>query len=185
MIDSYGQRGISIGSYLSLRMGNLIMGIALHWLEENSFYTDRKGKRKRRFSHVIVYTDNVSIFGSNRTQVKRAMQDITECLCINFKLTVTSPWIFRSLEKDGFYDVAGYKIYASHTTIRKRSFKRTRNECIRNKRDYDPLTARSVASRWGQLKWTDSFNFCTKYKYFRAFSQSKKVIQNEAKSRIL
>jgi hypothetical protein len=113
------------------------------------------------------------------------MQDLAEYLCLEYKLTISSPWIFRDLEKDGFFDVAGFKIYPDHMTVRKRSFKRIRNQAIRNNRDFDETSARSVASRWGQLRWTDSYKFCKKYKYFRTLSHSIEVIRNEAKNSVL
>jgi hypothetical protein len=185
LIDSYGSRGICIGSYLALRVANMMVGLALYWLDERNFYYNRKGEIKgKRYSHIIVYTDNISIFGANKTQVRKSMQDLAEYLCLNYKLTIKSPWVFRNLEKDGFFDVAGYKIYADHSTVRKRTFKRIRNEAIRNNRDFDSSTARSVTSRWGQLKWTDSYKFCRKYKYFRTLSHAKEVVRNEAKNAI-
>lgn len=182
LIDSYGERGISIGSYLALRMANAMMGLALYWLDERNFYYDKRGRRKgKRYTRLIVYTDNISIFGANKTQVKKAMQDLAEHLCANYKLTIKSPWIFRNLEKDKFFDVAGFKIYSDHITIRKRSFKRIRNEAMRNKKEFNTADARSIASRWGQLKWTNSYNFCRKYKYFSLLTKAKRTIRNEAK----
>jgi hypothetical protein len=55
LIDSYGERGVCIGSYLALRMANVLMGIAVYQLDESNFYCGRNGRRKgKRYSHIIV-----------------------------------------------------------------------------------------------------------------------------------
>jgi hypothetical protein len=191
IIDSYGEKGISIGSYLSLRMGNLVMGIAMHWLEQNAYRNTCRIRRDKishlrvpLYSHIIVYTDNISIFGSNKSQVKKAMRLFVEYLNQMCKLTVKQPWIIRSLRNDGFYDIAGYKVYKDHVSIRKRTFKRLRNVSLRAKRKFEPNKANTIASYYGYIKHTNSFIFARKYKFFRSLKRAKEVQRNEAKSRV-
>ena len=80
-------------------------------------------------------------------------------------------------------DMAGYDIRRTHIIMRKRVTKRMIRTFSRAYTDANRTgtvslkRARSVASRWGALKQTNSYKFCRKYHVHQTLTKAKGVVR--------
>lgn len=88
-------RGILIGSPVSKDLCNYYMSYLYHFISEKMFEkTVRRGRKKvtRLISHVMIYMDDIVVFGSNKKNVQKAMGLIIDYVKNYLGLTVKPTW---------------------------------------------------------------------------------------------
>lgn len=97
-------KGILIGSPVSKDMCNYYMSRLYHYASENVAVTKtRRGKttRKRLLQHIIIYADDILIFGGNKRDLQKAMALLVRFAADELGLTIKPNWRkFRTMYTD-------------------------------------------------------------------------------------
>lgn len=113
------KNGLSIGNYTSQSLSNIYL-VPL----------DRYIKQTLQFENYVRYADDFVIVSSNKRKLEKAIPLIVEFLEKELHLKVHTPIkIYKIVERP--IDFCGYKHSKTHTTLRKRNWKKTRRMLIR------------------------------------------------------
>ena len=170
--------GLVIGSYLSQHLCNLYLSQLYHEIKENMFYTKRNAKMPQ-VQHVLFYMDDILLIGSNKTQLRHAVKHIIDFAASKLGLTIKPTWQIHPLDGTHFIDMMGYRIYPTHTTLRRRVFLRARRAFkgkYRKKLTYEQ--AQKCVSYYGYFVHTDLYHFTHKYKIPSIIYKARRVISN-------
>lgn len=184
LIDSYGDKGLCIGSYLSQFLANYYLSYAYHFLDEKCFKTRHKRNGKntnvRLLSHHLFYMDDIIIFSPNKKYLRMCIKKLFKYLQMNLELEVKPEHQLFKLDSRPI-DMMGFKFYTYKTTIRKRIFVRI-NRLIskyRNPNRIMTLTnAKSIMCYKGYLDHSDSRKYKEKHKFERIALTARRVIRN-------
>ncbi|PQJ09565.1 reverse transcriptase [Flavipsychrobacter stenotrophus] len=105
IIDS--AEGLPIGNYLSQFLANFYLSYFDHWLKEVV-----------KVKYYFRYADDLVILSSNKNELHRVLALIREYMECNLNLEVKDNYQVFPIDTRGL-DFVGYKIYHSHTLIRK------------------------------------------------------------------
>ena len=167
------KNGLSLGSYLSQFLGNLYLSDIYHNVE--SMHYKRRNKLIKSVSFVCFYMDDILIVGSNSRKLINVAKQI-EIYCLDKGLQIKPNWSCININ-DGFIDMAGYRIFKTHITIRRATFKKIRRAYLRaDRKPHDIVYARRVISYQGKLKYSKSSKFCSKYNVYKVFKKAKGVL---------
>lgn len=117
---------------------------------------DRYVKQSLRIKHYIRYMDDTVILFTDKVYLKSILQKLTQFIKNKLHLEF-SKWYIESIKKG--LNFVGYRIFQSHTLIRKSSVVR----CKRKIKSYllygkyDKLY-KSLVSWYGHIQWADSHN---------------------------
>lgn len=182
LLDTY-QEGLCIGSYLSQFLANYYLSYACHYLTENAFIDrksrkDKKVKKIRLISHVLIYMDDIIIFGSNKKHLKRASMLLEKYLEKKLGLHLKEKKeLFDTRSRP--IDMMGYIIYHDHIEIRKHIFLKMRKLFIKYKDTNKKMSiedARALLSYKGYLDHSNSEKFKIKYKTKRTLDIARRVV---------
>lgn len=177
LIDSFEQ-GLSIGSYLSQYLCNLYMSALYHHIKEDLHKT-RRGKRINLVKHCLIYMDDILMIGSSRKDLEKATKSVMR-KASEMGLTIKSNYQVRKIDGNCI-DMLGYKIYRTHTEIRRRIFLRVRRSFRRAGKNITLQIAKKCLSYYGYLKHTNSRRIERKWKVRKIIKKCKGVIRNESK----
>lgn len=181
MLGSF-ERGLSIGSYLSQYLCNLYMSILYHEIKENMCRT-RKGKRGNKrvnlVRHCLIYMDDILLIGQRKRDLEKAAK-LTVRKASEMGLEIKPNYQVGQIDGNCI-DMLGFKIYRTHTEIRRRTFLRVRRSFRRARKRLTEGVARKCLSYYGYLKHTNSRRFQRKWKVRRTIKKCKGVIRNESK----
>ena len=97
-------KGILIGSPVSKDLCNYYMSKLYHYACEQLYKTKRrrgKEERTRLLSHIMIYMDDIQIYGSNKRDVQKAMQLLVAYAADVLKLTIKPDWRkYRTMYRD-------------------------------------------------------------------------------------
>lgn len=187
LIGMYKQ-GVSIGSYLSQYLCNLYLSQLYHYIKEDLYKirkSKRGDKRKNLVRNALLYMDDILLTGSSSKDLAKACRMIAE-KCQEMKLEIKPNYSIRAC--DGI-DMMGYRIFRTHTEIRKKIFLRVRRaykkaiKRIKTGRAIDARLARKCLSYYGYLKNTDSRRLARRLRAKETLKICKGVIQDESKIR--
>lgn len=177
LLDTF-DNGLSIGSYLSQHLGNLYLSDIYHKLEALS--KTRRGKRTKIVTFQAFYMDDILIVGKNSRELVKAANLIAE-MCREKGLEIKPTWSCQKID-NSFIDMAGYRIYRDHITVRRGTMKKIRRTFVRY--DADSKTrARRVISHYGIIKHADSYKFCRKYDVHKKLKSAKEVVSKSGKKK--
>lgn len=184
LIDSYGDKGLCIGSYLSQFLANYYLSYAYHFLDEKCFKTRHKRNGKitnvRLLSHHLFYMDDIIIFSPNKKYLRMCIKKLFKYLQMNLELEVKPEHQIFKLDSRPI-DMMGFKFYTYKTTIRKRIFVRI-NRLISKYRNPDRImtlaNAKSIMYYKGYLDHSDSRKYKEKHKFGRIALTARRVIRN-------
>lgn len=184
LIDSYGDKGLCIGSYLSQFLANYYLSYAYHFLDEKCFKTRHKRNGKitnvRLLSHHLFYMDDIIIFSPNKKYLRMCIKKLFKYLQMNLELEVKPEHQLFKLDSRPI-DMMGFKFYTYKTTIRKRIFVRI-NRLISKYRNPDRImtltNAKSIMCYKGYLDHSDSRKYKEKHKFGRIALTARRVIRN-------
>lgn len=183
LIDTY-EEGLCIGSFLSQYLANYYLSYAYHFISEQ-IYRVRRGKVNQLATHVLFYMDDMLVLGTSKHNLERVFKHTNKYINDVLNLSIKDNYRLYSLDDDKFIDMMGFKIYRSHTTIRRKTFLRLRSLYMRYKDSTKPMSidvARTMVSYYGWIKNSNSFKFKTKYKVERTLRRAKEVISSYDKS---
>lgn len=176
LIDTYDE-GLCIGSYLCQYLANYYLSYAWHYIDNNC-YTYRRGKRINYVSKKLFYMDDIILFSPNLKNLRKARKMLHSYLKNDLGIRFKSDNNYH--RGDERVDMMGYKISRSHTTIRKRNWKRIRRLLIRYKNQNRNMTeevARKLISYNGMIVNSNSVKIKKKYNAVRTINRAKGVIK--------
>lgn len=179
------EEGLPIGSYLSIKLCALYVADLYHHIEGGYLY-QKRGETVNAVNKVLIYLDDIFIFGSNATQMKKVIKGAT-AYAESMGLTIKPDWRLLSLspkDPNAHVDVVGYKVYRDRITTRRSNYLRLRQTVRDFKREPTNVTyARSLTARLGLfLKYTNSRRFVCKYRTTKLSKRARKVVSNYDKS---
>lgn len=187
LIGMYEQ-GVSIGSYLSQYLCNLYLSQLYHYIKEDLYKirkSKRGDKRKNLVKNALFYMDDILLTGTSSKDLAKACKMIAE-KCQEMKLEIKPNYSIRTC--DGI-DMMGYRIFRTHTEIRKKIFIRVRRaykkalKHIKTRRAIGVRLARKCLSYYGYLKNTNSRRLARRLLAKETLKICKGVIRNESKIR--
>lgn len=160
-----------VGFYTSPWIANLYLE-KLDWYIEQNLYKIRRGKRVKYVTHHLRYVDDILLFGTSKSDLKKAVKQIKEYLKINYDLEIKPCWEIKRIgkhDKDsgklikGTYwlDIGGYKFCKDATILRDGiylSAKRLARKMYKAGY-YTVHQAQSIISRIGWAKHSDARRF--------------------------
>ena len=193
LIDTY-DKGLLIGSYLSLWLCNLYLSIAYHYASEDLVKTRKKRNgvkvRKRLAFKVAFYMDDIVLIGPRKKDVYKALRMLSTFMKDRLDLELKEDWrVFELGGKNSGQpiDIMGYKIYKDTTTIRSTTFLKIRraykkaNDIMRKEERIPVELARRCVSYYGKVKHTDSFKFAKEYNIEQTIRAARRAISDESK----
>lgn len=185
LISMYEQ-GVSIGSYLSQYLCNLYLSQLYHYIKED-LYKIRKSKRgdrrKNLVKNALFYMDDILLTGTSSKDLAKACRMISK-KCQEMKLEIKPNYSIRTC--DGI-DMMGYRIFRTHTEIRKKIFLRVRRaykKALKHTKTGQAIgvrLARKCLSYYGYLKHTNSKKLQRKWKARYIIKKCKEMVKNESK----
>ena len=172
------ERGLSIGSYLSQYLCNLFMSILYHHIKEDLFKT-RRGKRKNLVKNCLIYMDDIYVDSGSKKDLEKSIKMIIR-KAAEINLEIKQNFLIKRTDEN-FVDMLGFKIYRTHTEIRKRIFLRIRRNFRKARKDINIRVAKKCLSYFGYLKHTNSQKIQRKLKIKETLKLCKGVIKNEGK----
>lgn len=169
-------QGVLIGVYSSQWFANMILQPL-----------DELIKQSKLCSHYVRYMDNITIFGSNKRNLKKLKLLIDEWLN-NHSLKLKDDWqIFPTAKR--LPDAVGFRYGKNYTLVRKRTLLRIKRSLNRYKKrtaTHHRVTykeASSLISRLGQLKHCNNVNIYNKlYNGEKIERQLKSIVRKNMKN---
>lgn len=177
LLESF-EKGLSIGSYLSQYLCNLFMSILYHYIKEDLFKT-RRGKRKNLVKNCLIYMDDIYVDSGSKKDLEKSIKMIIQ-KAAEINLEIKQNFIIKRTDEN-FVDMLGFKIYRTHTEIRRRIFLRIRKNFRKARKDINIRIAKKCLSYFGYLKHTNSQKIQRKLKVKETLKFCKGVVKNESK----
>ena len=193
------EQGLCVGSPLSQWLCNYYLSFAYRYIE-HSLYKIRKKKdgtkeRIRLIKMQWFYMDDILLVGSSKADVKTGMKKLVAFCKETLGLIIKPNW---SLFKIDYIDknkkhhgncinMMGYRIYRSHTVIRRKIFIKTRRNYTkirrfaRRKHPAPLWLAQRCVSYYGWIKNSNLIKFSDKIKLKEMFRAAKRRISYESK----
>lgn len=173
-VDGYA--GFMIGALPSQWASQYMMSFIYRFAKNK--YSLRRGKRITTVKHMLLFMDDMVLFGSNRKQLKRTVEYIIQYTKSELGWTIKPDWHIRCID-DFNIDMMGYVIRKDGSiTIRGRNFIKARRLALRHKKRYSITQARRLISYKGFFDYSDSKQVIKKYQFNRCFNDAKKTISN-------
>lgn len=180
LVDSFEQ-GLSIGSYLSQYLCNAYMSIIYHQIKEH-MYKIRRGTRTNLVRRCLIYMDDILMIGSRKRDLEKAIKLVT-ATAKDMGLTIKPNYQVYTV--DGYcVDMLGYRVYRTHTEIRKAIFIRARRAYKKYHKAPTVRMARKCISYYGYLKHSNSRRIEKRWKVKSTIKNCKGVIRNGYESTV-
>ena len=190
LIDTYGDKGLCIGSYLSQFLANYYLSYAYHFLSEKCFTIRKKrnGTKEeiRLIRFQLFYMDDIILFSPNKKYLKKCVKMFIKYLSDELGLDVKESHQLFPLDSRPI-DMMGYKIYTYKTTVRRRMFKRANSIISKYKKKEKKMpikVARAFMSYKGFFDNSNSIKYKRKTKFNRVFKKAREVIRREARGNV-
>ena len=165
-------KGLPIGNFTSQIFANVYLTPA-----------DRYAKQSLKVPLYVRYADDMLLASNNKRQLRRQVEDLVSFIERSLRLRCHRERIqIRALSDsgDGFADFCGFKMYRSHTHVRKRTFLRIRRTAAALSRRVTLSRARSFMSYWGYLKRADCASWTKEaLSRFRLSDLRKKISESD------
>ena len=171
LIERITRDGIKIGEYTS------------QWFANTTLQPmDVMIRQSGLCSHYVRYMDNITVFGSNKRNIRKLKTQIEEWLN-NHGLRLKEDWQIFPLNQDDkgarrLPDAVGYRYGRKYTLPRKHNLLRTKRAVARyrkrknNGKRISPRLASSVISRLGQIK------HCSNVHLYKELYQGERVVKD-------
>jgi len=136
--------GVPIGNYLSQYFANFYLTPFDRWL-----------KSEKKVKYYFRYADDIVILHHNKEDLHKLLYEIKGYLSVNLQLQVKNNYQIFPVKSRGI-DFVGYKMYHTHTLIRKRIKKSFSRKLKKN------INSLSIASYKGWCKHANSKNLLKK-----------------------
>lgn len=190
LIDTYGDKGLCIGSYLSQFLANYYLSYAYHFLSEKCLTIRKKRngtqERIRLIRFQLFYMDDIILFSPNKKYLKKCVKMFIKYLGDELGLDVKESHQLFPLDSRPI-DMMGYRIYTYKTTVRKRIFKKANpivSKYKKKKKKMSIEVARAFMSYKGFFDNSNSIKYKRKTKFSRVFKKAREVIRREARGNV-
>ena len=153
ILATYGDGGLEIGSYFSLRMAQLVLSYGYHEVE--SMHKTRRGRNVALVAHQLWYADDIYLFGNDKRNLRSAARKLEMYLRREFGLRV-KPWKVCRAGDGEPVDMVGFTVRPGRTTLRASLFLRACRAYRRYRRRPTLQGARRVASYGGWFGHSDT-----------------------------
>ena len=145
LLSTY-EDGLSIGSYFSLRMCQLVLSEGYHHVE--GLRAEHHGVERAAVAHQVWYMDDVVLFARTKRDLRRACESLRAFMA-GLGLTV-KPYKVCRLGRE-HCGLAGWRALSGRLSVRRRIHRRARRAMLRMRRPC-LRRARRAAAYWGWLK---------------------------------
>ncbi len=190
--------GLDIGSYFSLKMSNLVLSFAYHYVE--GLGKERRGKRVPLVDHQMWYMDDLILIGHDKRDLRVAIRKLESYISKEFGLEL-KPWKIARTSETEPLDMGGWVVRVRHpyetledgtrvrdmerqrvvVSLRSGIFIRGTRAFAAFERNPSVDNARRCLSYWGWFKHADCGGVIRKRHIDRLASRAKKVISRHDK----
>lgn len=165
--------GLEIGSYFSLRMCQLVLSFAYHYVE--SLGKRRRGRWVPLVRHQVWHLDDILLVGPDKRDLKVATRELGRYMRDELGLEL-KPWkVARTSEAEPL-DMGGYRASGGRVVLRRGLFLRCSRAFTRFERRPTITLARRVVSYWGWLSHGDCSELVRRRRLGRAFSRARHMV---------
>lgn len=172
VLDTY-DGGLEIGSYLSLRLSQLVLSFAYHHVE--GLRKARRGASRALVSHQVWYADDAILMSRDKRDLRSAVRSLERYMRDELGLAM-HPWKVCRVGDEEPIDLAGFVVRPRRTTVRPTVFLRARRSAKRFERTPTERRARQVTSYWGWLSNADCDGFIRRSGVSRAIIDASRMI---------
>lgn len=172
VLDTY-DGGLEIGSYLSLRLSQLVLSFAYHHVE--GLRKARRGTYRSLVSHQVWYADDAILMSRDKRDLRSAVRALDRYMRDELGLRI-HPWKVCRIGDEEPIDLAGFVVRPRRTTVRPSVFLRARRSVRRFERTPTERRARQVTSYWGWLSNADCDGFVRRSGVGRAIIDASRMI---------
>lgn len=144
-----------------------------------SHYKMRHDRRIISVKHMIMFMDDMLLFGSNRNQLKKAVEQIAKYTQDALHWTIKPDWHIRDIDKFNI-DMMGYVIRADGSiSMRSRNFVHLRRMALRHRnKPFTISQARRILSYKGFTKYSNSASVVQKYRLINCYRDASRTVSN-------
>lgn len=163
--------------------------LSFAYREAMNMHYARRGKNIRVFHKGVFFMDDMLLFGTNRSRMRKGINEMSRYAKEKLELEIKDAWHIRRLhggDREEAVDMMGYVVHADgRTTIRKRIYKKIRRILLRyNSRGTFKLKqAKRACSYKGFLSNSCHMRVEKKYKAFHAIAQAARVVGEHDKTK--
>lgn len=172
IILSTYDKGLAIGSALSLKLSQVVLSFAYHHVETYGFIFEGS-KRIKTIIHQIWYADDFYLFAKSPKHLKWLMRHLVHYLKKVFMLDVKR-WKISWTNSEPV-DVAGYVVRIDRITIRSKIYLRIRRAYAKFLKQPTVKKAKTVCGYWGYLYHTASRKTITSHNYYTTFCKARRM----------
>lgn len=172
VLDTY-DGGLEIGSYLSLRLSQLVLSFAYHHVE--GLGKARRGTYRSLVSHQVWYADDAILMSRDKRDLRSAVRALERYMRDELGLSM-HPWKVCRIGDEEQIDLAGFVVRPRRTTVRPSVFLKARRSVRRFERTPTERRARQVTSYWGWLSNADCDDFVRRSGVGRAIIDASRMI---------
>lgn len=172
VLDTY-DGGLEIGSYLSLRLSQLVLSFAYHHVE--GMRKTRRGTSRAMVSHQVWYADDAILMSRDKRDLRSAVRSLERYMRNELGLAI-HPWKVCRVSEDEPIDLAGFVVRPTRTTLRPSVFLRARRSVRRFEMTPTERRARQVTSYWGWLSNSDCDGFARRSGVSRAIIDASRMV---------
>lgn len=172
VLDTY-DGGLEIGSYLSLRLSQLVLSFAYHHVE--GLGKARRGTYRSLVSHQVWYADDAILMSRDKRDLRSAVRALERYMRDELGLSM-HPWKVCRVGDEEPIDLAGFVVRPRRTTVRPSVFLKARRSVRRFERTPTERRARQVTSYWGWLSNADCDGFVRRSGVVRAIIDASRMI---------
>lgn len=172
VLDTY-DGGLEIGSYLSLRLSQLVLSFAYHRVE--GMRKTKRGTSRSLITHQVWYADDAILMSRDKRDMRSAVRSLERYMHNELGLSI-HPWKICRIGDDEPIDLAGFVVRPRRTTVRTSVFLRARRSVRRFEKTPTERRARQVTSYWGWLSNADCDRFVRRSGVSRAIIDASRMI---------
>ena len=173
-----------VGDYKGFMIGALISQWSVQYCFSFAYrfamsIRNKRVPEKTAISHMLIYMDDMLLFGSNRRELLSAVKEIIAYMKSEFGISIKDSYSIIKFDENNPVDMLGYTFHrSSKISLRERNFIRIR----RMIRKYnitlriDVNSARRFVSYGGMFKYSNTIRLERVYHHKDIFNQSRKEI---------
>ena len=179
------QKGLIIGSVLSVSLNALYISQIYHFIEDDLYrirhHKNGEDERIQLAAHQIFFVDDFAIYCTsfkNAEMADKRIRAYAEKLGYHLHDYIRK----TAVSQKTYQDMMGYRMYSDHTTMRRRNYIKTKRALRNFDRRPTLHNARKVVSFNGFIKSTNSFRFRKKYHAKRIVKRARRYVSRHDKS---
>lgn len=179
LLKTYG-KGLSIGSYFSLKMAQLVLSFGYHFIEQ--LHTRRRAVNRPLVEHQLWYADDIYLFSRDKRNLIKATNCLAGFMKYYYGLRFHRCKICRVGSEEPVI-ITTFKCFPEKRILKPDLFLRIRRAYANFEENPNIYNARKVCSYWGSIKHSDMYGTAKNNGYDRIFEKAKKYVSNYERGR--